>query len=366
MDTLKAKADMDHELNRTLVEAGKKTEVVCLGNGTEILLLAQGGRVLGLFAADEADNFYWTNPRLRNAADARAYFESDEWQNPGGERTWLAPEVDFFFPQYPDLSHYYQPRQFDACDYAIERLGNGARMQIDFEIKHAKQEEPLQLRLSKSIEAVANPLRHEAAWQELKQVSFAGYGMRSTLELSASQPSTQPVGLWHLIQMPHGGDIYLPTYGRSEAKIVFGEIVDGDLTQVRGGGLRYRMTARGEQKISLRAAACTGRMGYLCGSGDRWQLVIRNVFMNPSGEYVDVPWTEPNDRGYGVQACNVNSRWGAFSELEYHVPAIGGPNAPLACEDFAQVWAYRGSKAEMGLIARELLGVELAGESTPG
>ena len=348
---------MDDNLIRILNEAGRTTEAVRLDNGSEVLLLPQGGRVLGLFAAGDTNNFYWTNPVLKDAAKARALFESDEWQNTGGDRTWLAPEIDFFFPKYPDLTVYHQPRQFDARPYQVERSGAGLR--IEFEIKHAKQEAPIALRLTKSVESVANPLRHEAVWKSLGGAVFAGYGLRTTLEFGSSPAPVVPVGLWHLIQMPHGGDMLLPTYGVARPKIVFGEIPPGDLGDLPAGGVRYRMTARDEQKISLRAVSCTGRAAYLYEAADAWHLVLRNFFINPSGEYVDPPWTEPNDLGYGVQACNVNGKWGIFSELEYHIPAIGVPGAPARSEDFAQVWAYRGTRLQIARIARELLGVDL-------
>jgi hypothetical protein len=350
---------MDDNLIRILKEAGRTTEVARLDNGSEVLLLPHGGRVLGLFAAGSADNFYWTNPLLKDAAKARAYFDSDEWQNPGGDRTWLAPELDFFFPKYPDLTVYHQPRQFDARDYQLEKIGSAPGLRIEFEIKHAKQEAPIRVRLAKSIESVANPLRHEAAWKDLDGVTFAGYGSRTTLEFASSPAPMVPVGLWHLIQMPHGGEMFVPTYGPSRPQKVFGDVPPGDLTELPAGGVRYRMTAPAEQKISLRAVSCTGRAAYLYASGSAWQLVLRNFFVNPSGEYVDAPWTEPDDLGYAVQACNVNGKWGIFSELEYHIPAIGVPGAPARCEDFAQVWAYRGARAQIAVVARELLGVDI-------
>ena len=340
---------MNEHLLGVLEKSGKPGEVVQLGNGSELLLLPHGGRILGLFAAGDAANFYWTNPHLEDAASARAYFESDEWQNPGGDRTWLAPEIDFFFPKYPDIAVYHQPRQFDARSYEVTKNG----LRTEFEIKHAKHAAPLKLRLSKTVEAVANPLRLEAG--ELRDVTFAGYGLHTVLEFG-SVPAG-PVGIWHLIQMPHGGDMLVPTYGAARPKIVFGEIPPDDLAP-RPAGLRYRMTAPGEQKLSLRAISCTGRAAYLYEKAGAWHLVARNFFVNPSGDYVDAPWTEPDDLGYCVQACNINGKWGLFSELEYHVPAIGTPGAGARCEDFAQVWAWRGTREQVGRIAREILGFD--------
>jgi hypothetical protein len=47
-------------------------------------------------------------------------------RNSGGDRTWLAPELDFFLPNYPDLSFtgYGQPRQLDPGNYQITHEGD--------------------------------------------------------------------------------------------------------------------------------------------------------------------------------------------------------------------------------------------------
>jgi hypothetical protein len=109
----------------------------------------------------------------------------------------------------------------------------------------------------------------------------------------------------------------------------------------------------------VRAAATTGRVGYLYPSGNKSSLIIRNFVVNPSGEYADVPWTEPNDRGYSTQACSVNSKWGKFSELEYHVPGIGGETKLGYIEDESQLWAFRGAKEKIRAIAHQLLSAEI-------
>ena len=56
-----------------------------------------------MFAPESEENFLWTNSALNSAESARAYYASDDWQNSGGDRTWLAPELDFFFPKFPDI-----------------------------------------------------------------------------------------------------------------------------------------------------------------------------------------------------------------------------------------------------------------------
>jgi hypothetical protein len=163
------------------------------------------------------------------------------------------------------------------------------------------------------------------------------------------------VGLWNLIQLPHGGDLLIPTYCRVAPRILFGQIPPDAL--VCGDHLvRFRMSLEGEQKIAVRAAAVTGRVGYLHSAGDRSSLVVRNFFVDPSGQYVDVPAQEPADLGYAVHAVNVNSSLGDFCELEYHAPAIGQDVHHVHGEDVSRVWAFRGPHAAIALLARRLLG----------
>jgi hypothetical protein len=347
---------MRDQLLNVLRTAGKPAGLLSLSNGSQVVVLPHGGRVLGLFAPGDDRNFYWTSPALADAASARELFESDRWQNTGGDRTWLAPEVDFFFPKFPDLSVYHQPREFDPGRYEL-RTGQGScTLATEFSIRPSRRAEPVAVRLTKTVDSVADPLRHES-WRP-GGASFAGYSLRTTLEFIDGEVSA-PIGLWHLIQMPHGGEMILPTYSPVAAAIVFGDIPASDI-RTAPPGVRYRMRAKGEQKISLRAVDCTGRIGYFHESGADCQLVMRNFTVNPSGEYVDVPWTKPDDLGYAVQACNIdNPQFGKFSELEYHIPAIGVAGAPQKCEDIAQVWAWRGPREQLAPIAQRLLGANL-------
>jgi hypothetical protein len=116
------------------------------------------------------------------------------------------------------------------------------------------------------------------------------------------------------------------------------------------------MRASGEQKIGIRAVAVAGRIGYRYPAGEgRWAMIVRNVSVDPSGLYVDVPWDDPDDLGYAVQACHVDSALGRFSELEHHAPAIGHGTGRTRSEDVAQTWAFRGSQADIDRIAVHLL-----------
>jgi len=352
-------------MKQTLIDAlrgaGKPYRLHENPDGSSVLVLVHGGRVLGLFAPQNEENFYWTHPALQSAKSAADFYRGDQWQNSGGDRTWLAPEVDFFFPNYPKTDVYFQPRGLDPGDYRVESSADGERLvnRATFLLSRSKAE--VAVEMAKSIGPAPNPLRYEPALADLPLV-YAGYTQRTSLALVGGADAPSAIGLWNLIQMPHGGDLLVPTYSRSEPKVLFGAVAPANLCAL-DRLIRYRMRSPGEEKIGIRAVAVSGRVGYCYPAADgRWALVVRNIFINPSGLYVDVPWGDTADFGYAIQACNVNSQLGQFSELEYHVPAVGSGTGAAHSEDVSQVWAFRGDREVVERVAGCLLaeGVDVA------
>jgi len=85
-------------LIQVLKRVGKPTKIFRSTDGTHVLVLPYGGRVLGLYSPGNEENFYWTHTALEAADSARAFYASDQWHNSGGDRTWLAPEADLLIP----------------------------------------------------------------------------------------------------------------------------------------------------------------------------------------------------------------------------------------------------------------------------
>jgi hypothetical protein len=353
---------MLHELIATLKAVGKTTELHQTEDGTRLLILPYGGRILGVFAPGSNENFLWTNSALNSVESARPYYASADWQNSGGDRTWLAPEVDFFFPKFPniDISGYWQPRSLDPGKYELAKTDQGVKLTNRLTIEGFRSKKTAELEITKSVASALNPLRYDDAVRG-SSVEYGGHTLITSLKVLNSNPSDCPlVGLWSLTQMPHQGELFIPTYSKSKPRIYFGlENTPADELVVTDRMVRFKMRAPGEHKIGVHAVATTGRIGYLHATGSQHALLIRNFFVNPTGEYADVPWTEPDDRGYSTQACSVNSRWGMFSEMEYHIPAIGGDTGQTHVEDRSQLWAFRGSREDILKIARALLSSEI-------
>jgi hypothetical protein len=353
---------MLQQLVATLKAVGKPTQIYETGDGTRLLILPYGGRILGMFAPGSEENFLWTNSALDNVESARAYYASDDWQNSGGDRTWLAPEVDFFFPKFPniDIAGYWQPRSLDPGNYQLEKTDHGVKLTNRLNVEGFRSKKKVALEITKSVASAPNPLRNDIAIHT-EAVEYAGHTLLTSLRILDSNSNEAPlVGLWSLTQMPHQGELFIPTYFKSKPRIYFG-LVDTPPDELAASDrlVRFKMRAAGEHKIGVHALATTGRIGYIYSTGNGKALIVRNFSVNPSGEYADVPWTEPEDKGYSTQACSVNSRWGKFSELEYHVPAIGGGTGLSHVEDRSQLWAFRGAAPDIEKIARTLLSAEI-------
>ena len=343
------------QLIKNLKAVGKEPTVLDNPDGSTVVVLPYGGRILGLFAPGSEENVLWTDTRLESAETLKDWYAEDVWHNSGGDRTWLAPEVDFFFPNYPDTAKYYQQRPLDVGPYQItKRVGGRVTLENELKMKNYRAKKEYELRITKTVGPAANPFRRSGVAMP-SGVKYAGYTLTCTLDILGSSAKPGYVGLWNLLQMPNGGEMLIPTYGRSEPTVFFGEIPSGDVT-VEDRMVRYKMNADDAQKISVRALACTGRVGYLYNRGDGSVLVVRSFDVNPSGAYVDVWSTNLDDNGYAFQACNINlEELGSFSELEYHAPAIGADTGLTHSRDTSSVWAFRGPRAKVEAIGRTLL-----------
>ncbi len=285
-------------------------------------------------------------------------YASDRWHNSGGDRTWLAPEVDFFLPNFPDTSTYVQPRQFDAGQYIVTVADDEVQIDTEFLLHSYRANADLALSLSKTVSLVADPLARMRD-NRLMKLEFAGYKLRTSLRAIRPIPTGVWVGVWNLLQMPGGGELLAPTFFRSPPTIFFGDIPAGHL-RTEDRLVRFRMEAPGEQKICISALATVGRLGYIHTDGDGYTLIVRSFWVNPNGAYRDVWHTRLDDDGYAVQACNINTAsLGCFAEMEYHTPAIGDGGGEDRVDDTSIVWAYRGNLTAIREAAHCLLGVSL-------
>ncbi len=328
------------------------------GKGGSLLVLPYGGRALGLYNRD-GHNFFWVNPDLNHAASAESFFTKEGWKNSGGDRTWVAPEVELFISDIDNPGETYQvPATLDPGNYTVQHgkgkvtLVNQARVFLNRQVKTCEIE------VAKTIRMTENPLRYEKGMAAIQQkLDFVGYNQLTSLRFTSSEEPGIRLGIWNLVQVPAGGEIVVPTVGESVPKTYFGEVTPSHL-HVTPESIRFRVDAKDSRKIGVRAASTIGRIGYLRPIGDgKKTLVVRNFFVAPSAEYVDVPWDDLDDLGYAIQCYNDNGDLGQFGEMEYHTPAIGDGAGLRSYRDLSQVWAFLGDSHSIDETFKCLLGI---------
>src|SRR5260370_37816653 len=72
---------MLRELIATLKAVGKSTELHQTDDGTRLLILPYGGRILDVFAPGSEENFMWTHSALNSVEPAPIDYASDVWQS---------------------------------------------------------------------------------------------------------------------------------------------------------------------------------------------------------------------------------------------------------------------------------------------
>ena len=340
--------------------AGKPLDERVNPDGSRLLLLPYGARVLALFAPGSEENFFWTHPALASAESARSFFQANDWHDTGGDRTWLAPEVDVFFPNYP-TAVWSVPTKLDPGFYAAVQPSPVLKFASEIAVTLSRSHEEVEARITKSWCPALNPLRYEPMWKELDGISYAGYTQETCMELFPGSDKSAQIGLWNLLAVPNGGEVIIPTHAKAEPEIYSGGVAPANLI-VTDHLVRFRTQGEGIQKIGIRAAASTGRLGYLHRNRDGWALIIRNFTVNPSGEYIDVPWQRSaasDALGFSTQACSVRTELEDYCELEYHAPAISIAASPLQSHDTSQVWAFCGPQDVIRKVGKCLLSADM-------
>jgi hypothetical protein len=159
--------------------------------------------VLALFAPHSDENFFWTHPALTSEDSVRFLFQSNDWHNTGGDRTWLAPEVDVFFPNYPDSALWRVRAELDPGAYVTQRTGAALKFASEIKVTLSRCRGKIEARITKSWSPAHNPLRYEPIRNELSNVTYAGYAQETCLELMAR--GGRSIGLWNLLAVPNGG-----------------------------------------------------------------------------------------------------------------------------------------------------------------
>lgn len=315
-----------------------------------LVLTVRGARVLGVFLDDAGDNLLWTAPALARPADATRLVLGGQW-NVGGDRCWLAPEVELHFanPERPAREEYAVPAAIDPGRYEVEDESETAlSLRCDGELPNLVSRRTVTFELSRAISLCPPPC-------EVGPCSYIGYELSSALAIRYVDRPDAAYGLWQLMQLPPGGTVFIPT--RPDAELV--DYFNSDVAhhcRRAADHVRFPVTGETPHKLGLRAADVTGRMAYLRPAGEHGTLIVRQACVFAGGTYADYPAHSRERRDIALQFYNDDGRMGGFGEMEYHSVAAA-PDNLYVTRDLSRTWCFAGPLNKLQALGAQLLGV---------
>lgn len=335
------------QLIQSLEQLGLTYQRLEFDGGGHLIVLERGGRVIGVYCEEHSENTFWVHPQLSDSTLAHGqYVSGTEW-NIGGDRTWISPEVEY---NVTDISSfwdsYHIQKSIDPGQYKLKSNEEGGlTLQQNFVVNAYRTKTQLTLDLKKMINPIPDPLTRMRKLDHSISYTYVGYLLNCTL--TNLNDGHVPISLWSLVQLPSGGEIVISTKGKAVVHDFFMPTGPSHLS-VRAGEVRFKLDAQSKHKISIKAGYVTGRAGYIReGKDGKFYLLIRQFYVDPSADYLDVPIHSLSDKGHCVQCYNDNGELGQFGELEYHTPVMEMARGMNVLQDKSQIWCYSGRQEDM-------------------
>jgi len=312
----------------------------------QVLVLPLGGRILGL-APDHRTNALWTHAALQTESGARHFLDAAGWLNFGGDRAWIAPEVETNF-LYPRNSKpvYEVPQSIDPGRYRVSAQ-DAHSMRLSAAMTVCFNRRPAEVRLLVERAVTCLP---ESPLAVPADVQFAGYRLQSTLSAAGPIPDGIRPGLWHILQVPGRGKITIPVRPDAQPRAFIGT----PAFALAGRRLTCDVLTSKSFKFSVRAGDCLGFMLYLNTVRRPATLVARRFDVHDRAGYADQPYDDPADLGHVQQVYVDDGALGGFGEMEYHTPALAS-QGPAVLTDTSEVWGFTGAAEHLTVLAEQLL-----------
>lgn len=348
----------DAQIMQRFAEHGLRYARLPLQDGAFLLVGERGGRVFGPFLTPGAESIYWVNPVFASPEAFTHSLHAGFW-NQGGERVWIAPEIQYFVHDRRDFWGTNRlPPQMDPGHFTLsDPSGDGLSLENELTLpayNTASGEKALHLTVH--LRRVENPLRFlPAAARLLSGLTYAGYEQVVTLQETNASPIQSES--WNLVQLNPDGVLLIPASPQVAYHDYF-EPVDSAHQKICANHVRLRITGRRRYKTGYSAVHLTGRSAYYSTLSDgRACLLVRNFFNNPSAPYIEEPPHLPGAMGDSLHVYNDGGAFGGFGELEVHGQAIGGATGRSASTDQFVMWLYAGEPAALRAVAAHLLGI---------
>jgi len=345
---------------KALKKAGLKYITLNISEESFIVITEHWGKIFGPFQGREDPGTLWISDRVRDAQEFMQMVDNNDWCV-GGDRIWLAPEVQYNIPDrinWDADGAYSLPQQIDPGVYTLTRIsGEEVRLVQSIETRlHNLAFGSKKLYLERIIRPALDPLRCVKEYTQLRgKVKYAGYTQE--IEIEDLSPDDARTEIWNLLQFYPGGVVVLPATSMIEYQDYY-EPIDENYLRIDGKTVFLRFTGDRKYKVGFQGAGFFGRVGYYQKiQNNMSRLVIRNFFNNPSSAYVDEPAGTPGGTGDSVQFYNDDGGLGGFSEVEIQGLAIGGNTGRTVSRDVFDFWQYVGQEEDILTISDMLLGI---------
>lgn len=345
------------EVLSRLREQGLEHREFQVGTGHTIVVSKRGGHILGPFAGETGPSALWINPAFASASAFQAFLEAGDW-NMGGERIWIAPEIQFNIKDRRDFWGSYElPPAMDPGAYSLAEGSGSIELYLELELRcHNVSSGCKRLRVGRSIRAAANPLSSLRAFGSplMRGVAFAGW--RHRVDLSEAEADGAMAESWDLAQVRPGGLAIIPCTPGVEY-LDYYEPIDVAHLDLAPGSARLKITGDRRYKVGFKSPTLFGRIGYLrrLGLGEA-ELFVRNFHNDPSSPYVEEPAAEIGCRGLSVNVYNDGGALGGFGEIECNGRTIGGETGRSSSSDEMVLWYFKGAVDAIDAIVSTLLG----------
>ena len=352
---------MNHHITRRTAKArldgmGMAYQELPVGDGRTVLIIQRGGRVLGPFEGEDGEGYFWMNGAFEEEGKFRKFVEGGCW-NLGGERFWVNPELKFFCktPETFDESYTVQP-QLDPGDYTLEKKAGCVRISQSVRLKELGGEAVKAFWVERRYTPAANPL----VWMDsLKgtRIDYCGYTQEITLE-DLSPETLIPLEPWTLCQVNPGGKFVIPILGGFQFDDYYDPV--GEMQRTKLGYVELDVTGYHKYKTAYKSASTFGRIAYVSRFADRWSVMIRNYYNDPSAPYVSEPWNRLGERGCSCYFYNDDGSNGGFGEFEHGGLTIRPDIGCARTINTSSLWFFFADAQRIGDVMRTLLGIDYA------
>ncbi len=355
---------MDNKIDfRTMIARLEENKlsygILPLQNGMKAIISQRGGRIFGPFI-DEGPSLFWVNKGFAEPEAFKEFLHSGHW-NLGGDRIWIAPEVQYNASDRKDFfGTFHLPEEMDPGHYTLEQTDKGQwRLHQNFMMEaHSLANGKKDLTIDRIIQPVEDPLRNLKNYHDLiRDVQYAGYEQNITLTESRLDDIVSET--WSLIQLNPGGRLVISSTPCVEVHDYYRPI-DDTLMTLYPHYVNLKITGDRQYKVGFKSPHLFGRIGYFnTWEGNQSYLVVRNFFNNPSGAYTEEIDRIPGVHGFSIHVYNDDGGLGGFGELECNEQAIGSYSGRSESNDQLVLWIYIGETSQVKTIGLNLLGVEI-------